>query len=116
MNGDVADPEVRLAVYGTLAPGRPHHHQLADLGGRWVQGSVRGSLVAEGWGTDEGCPGIVLDEAGDTIQVYVFEPTDLPDHWVRLDNFEGPGYRRQVVEVETDEGRVVAFIYEVVVG
>ena len=116
MSGDVAGPDVRLAVSGSLAPGRPNHQQLAALRGRWVQGSVRGGLVAEGWGTEQGYPGIVLAEDGDSIQVSVFESTDLPDHWDRLDSFEGPGYRRQAVEVETDDGRVVAFIYEVVVG
>ena len=25
----------RLAVYGSLAPGRPNHHHVAALGGRW---------------------------------------------------------------------------------
>jgi gamma-glutamylcyclotransferase (GGCT)/AIG2-like uncharacterized protein YtfP len=25
----------RLFVYGTLAPGRPNEHVLADLGGTW---------------------------------------------------------------------------------
>jgi hypothetical protein len=25
-----------LAVYGTLAPGRPNHHVLAPLGGEWT--------------------------------------------------------------------------------
>lgn len=69
----------------------------------------------EGWGADEGLPGMVLDDDAGIIQVFVFEPTELPDHWDRLDDFEGPGYRRQAVEAETDEGRVAAFIYEVVV-
>ena len=78
-----------------------------------MQGSVRGELVAEGWGADDGFPGIVLDDDAGIIQVFVFESTELPDHWDRLDDFEGPGYRRQAVEVETDEGRVAAFIYEV---
>ena len=103
MRGDGADPGVRVAVYGTLAPGRPNHHQLSALRGRWVLGSVRGVLVAEGWGADDGFPGIVLDDDAGIIQVFVFESTELPDHWDRLDDFEGPGYRRQATEVETDE-------------
>jgi hypothetical protein len=35
----------RLAVYGSLAPGRPNHHQLSDLSGRWIKGTVQGSCL-----------------------------------------------------------------------
>lgn len=41
-------PEMRLATYGGLAPGRPNHCQLSDLPGRWLVAQVRGSLVAAG--------------------------------------------------------------------
>ena len=58
------DANRRLATYGTLGPGRPNHHHLADLGGRWLRGSVRGRLVAEGWGAAMGFHALVLD-AGD---------------------------------------------------
>src|SRR5262245_49733801 len=34
----------RLASYGTLAPGKPNHHQLYPLKGRWLRGVVRGHL------------------------------------------------------------------------
>jgi hypothetical protein len=54
----------RLAVYGTLAPGRPNHHQLNSLSGRWIKGTVRGQLLQEGWGAELGYPGIVLDLDG----------------------------------------------------
>ena len=29
--------ECRLVAYGTLASGRPNHHQLDGLNGRWLQ-------------------------------------------------------------------------------
>ena len=45
-NRDRAD--WRLAVYGTLAPGRPNHHQLSALSGRWSEGHVRGQLHEAG--------------------------------------------------------------------
>ena len=32
-----------LAVYGTLAPGRPNHHVLAPLGGEWADGLIEGT-------------------------------------------------------------------------
>ena len=103
--------ELRLAVYGTLAPGCPNHHQLADLTGAWAPGKVRGKLTAEGWGSAMGYPGLTLDSQGDEIEVQVFESSDLPSHWARLDAFEGDGYRRVITAVETDEGPLDACIY-----
>ena len=101
----------RLAVYGTLAPGRPNHHQLSGLSGRWVEGTVRGQLLEEGWGAEVGYPGIVLDRDGPTVGVQLFESSDLPDHWTRLDEFEGSAYRRTVTTVSTAEGDLLASIY-----
>jgi hypothetical protein len=49
--------EVRLATYGTLAPGRQNHGQLNDMPGRWLTGYVlHGTLVEEGWGAPLGYP------------------------------------------------------------
>ncbi len=101
----------RLAVYGTLAPGRPNHHQLNGLSGRWIEGTVRGQLLQEGWGAEIGYPGILLDLDGPTVGVQLFESSDLPDHWTRLDEFEGSGYRRTVTAVSTAEGDLSASIY-----
>jgi hypothetical protein len=47
----------RLAVYGSLAPGRPNRHRLSGLSGRWIEGTVRGRLLHEGWGAELGYPG-----------------------------------------------------------
>ena len=104
-------PETRLAAYGTLAPGRPNHHELGGLEGQWQQGSVRGRLVAEGWGATLGYPALTLDPEGPPVEVQLFQSAELPAHWARLDAFEGPGYRRVVTQVETDGGPVAAFIY-----
>jgi hypothetical protein len=38
-----------LAVYGTLAPGRPNHHVVAPLGGEWTDGMIEGDLLPAGW-------------------------------------------------------------------
>ncbi|MEX0287183.1 MAG: gamma-glutamylcyclotransferase [Paracoccaceae bacterium] len=105
-------PETRLATYGTLAPGQVNAHVLAPLNGQWSTGVVRGELVEEGWGAAHGCPGIVLTGNGQ-VDVHLFTSTDLPQYWDRLDTFEGPGYRRVPVSVETADGTVEAFIYEV---
>jgi gamma-glutamylcyclotransferase (GGCT)/AIG2-like uncharacterized protein YtfP len=109
-----ASPEsaCRLAVYGTLAPGRANHHQLTGLSGRWIEGTVRGQLHEAGWGAYLGYPAIVLDADGPEVSVQLFESSDLPEHWDRLDTFEGPAYRRAVTTVRTVEGDLLASIYE----
>ena len=101
----------RLATYGTLALGRVNHHQLSDLTGEWHQGMVKRWLIEAGWGAALGYPGLVLDPKADDVAVHVFSSPDLPQHWQRLDGFEGPGYRRVVTEVMTDKGIVEASIY-----
>lgn len=101
----------RLATYGTLAPGRPNHHHLDGLDGRWLSGHVHGQLVQEGWGADLGFPAMVVDPTGPVIELQVFESVDLPRHWPRLDDFEGPGYQRVPVTVHTSAGDIEAFIY-----
>ena len=72
---------------------------------------MRGQLLQEGWGAELGYPGIVLDLDGPTVGVHLFESSDLPDHWTRLDEFEGSAYRRTVTTVSTGEGDVLASIY-----
>jgi gamma-glutamylcyclotransferase (GGCT)/AIG2-like uncharacterized protein YtfP len=107
-------PEHRLAVYGTLAPGRSNHGQLAGLTGAWSHGTVRGALHQAGWGAGEGYPGLTLDPEGGDIAVQVFTSPDLPAHWARLDAFEGADYRRVAVTVVGSDGsELEAFIYAV---
>jgi gamma-glutamylcyclotransferase (GGCT)/AIG2-like uncharacterized protein YtfP len=106
-----AAPDTRLAVYGTLAPGRVNHHQLSALSGSWQRGTVTGKLFASGWGAALGFPGLILDPLGASVKVDLFESTDLPEHWARLDEFEGSGYRRVVTTVSTEEGERSAWIY-----
>jgi gamma-glutamylcyclotransferase (GGCT)/AIG2-like uncharacterized protein YtfP len=105
------DESHRLAIYGSLAPGRPNHHHVAGLRGRWVPGEVHGRLVEAGWGASLGFPALVLDPGGPAIDVQVLESDDLPTHWSRLDDFEGPGYERVLTPVQTATGAVEAYIY-----
>jgi gamma-glutamylcyclotransferase (GGCT)/AIG2-like uncharacterized protein YtfP len=103
--------ECRLVAYGTLAPGRPNHHQLDGLNGRWLPGRVRGALMQQGWGAALGYPALVLEPDGAAVDVQVFESTDLPSQWPRLDDFEGPGYQRVTVNVERADGHFEASTY-----
>ena len=65
------DATHRLAVYGSLRPGRPNHDVVARLVGRWVAGEVQGRLVQSGWGAAFGFPAAVLDPDGPAIPVEV---------------------------------------------
>jgi gamma-glutamylcyclotransferase (GGCT)/AIG2-like uncharacterized protein YtfP len=109
--GSAMDADHRLATYGTLAPGRPNHHQLSDLRGDWLVGKVKGNLVSKGWAAALGYPALVLAHDGTDIAVHLFVSPDLPNHWDRLDVFEGSEYRRVLVQVETAEGLLAAWIY-----
>lgn len=103
----------RLATYGTLAPGEPNHHHLADLAGTWSTGYVHGRLSQDGWGATlgRGYPALTPDPGGEQVQVHLFESSELPAHWERLDDFEGAGYLRIPITVHTAHGEVEAFIY-----
>ena len=112
---DLAATMPVLAVYGSLAPGRANHHQLAGLAGSWSHGWVRGLLAPAGWGAALGYPGLLLDEDGANVAVHLFHSADLPQHWARLDAFEGPDYCRTLVTISTPAGDVCAFVYALAV-
>lgn len=103
----------RLFVYGTLAPGRPNEHILAEFAGSWEEGTVRGVLQPQGWGAAMGYPGIVLtDENAEAVKGYIFTSAALADHWSELDAFEGDAYKRVLVSVRLkDDCTVEAYIY-----
>ncbi len=92
-------PSRRLAVYGTLAPDEVNADQLIALAGTWSPAVLRGERSANGWGLTGGYPGFRWDETGGAIQALVFESPALPEHWRRLDRFEGPAYCRILVPV-----------------
>ena len=97
-------PERRLAAYGSLLPGENNHHYVAMLVGRWVDGTVEGTLHDRGWGAREGYPGFVPAVPGDGVAVKVFESRALPAAWDRLDAFEGTAYRRILAPVRMKTG------------
>lgn len=104
-----------LFVYGTLAPGQPNQHILADLKGTWQSATVKGHLKAEGWGAAMGYPGLVLDQDGETIGGQIFSSTDLDNFWPELDAFEGEGYQRVQTEALLANGEVIeSHVYTVV--
>jgi gamma-glutamylcyclotransferase (GGCT)/AIG2-like uncharacterized protein YtfP len=102
----------RLFVYGTLAPGQPNAHVLADVPGTWEPATVTGTLIPEGWGAATGFPGILLDAKGGEVEGLLFSSESLAEHWTRLDEFEGEGYERVHTNVTLKDGsRVAAYVY-----
>jgi gamma-glutamylcyclotransferase (GGCT)/AIG2-like uncharacterized protein YtfP len=99
-------PSRRLAVYGSLAPGRKNHHVMAGAQGTWRPAVLRGSLGNEGWGAGEGFLGFLWDGTDTPIAAHVFSSPDLPQHWQRLDEFEGPEYKRILAPVEIADGEI----------
>jgi gamma-glutamylcyclotransferase (GGCT)/AIG2-like uncharacterized protein YtfP len=101
----VSSGPARLFAYGTLAPGRPNEHVLADLPGVWEPASLEGQLVQSGWGAALGYPALVLDEDhADVVCGMLFTSDALEDHWDRLDRFEGHHYQRVDVFVSVADG------------
>ena len=102
----------RLFVYGTLAPGRPNAHVLADVPGEWQPATVTGTLRQQGWGAELGYPGIVLDERSGEVEGFLFSSEHLAERWAELDAFEGESYTRVLTPVRLGDGAVVeAYIY-----
>jgi gamma-glutamylcyclotransferase (GGCT)/AIG2-like uncharacterized protein YtfP len=106
-------PSHRLAVYGSLAPGAENQGVLSELNGVWTKGIVKGHRDAAGWGQTLGFPALIWDPSGDDIAVDLFHSRELPDHWDRIDEFEGDDYQRILVPVEQDTEVVVANIYTI---
>jgi gamma-glutamylcyclotransferase (GGCT)/AIG2-like uncharacterized protein YtfP len=46
--------------------------------------------------------------------VFLFSSAGLPERLPQLDAFEGPGYRRAVANVRTEDDVVEAFVYVLV--
>lgn len=113
-------PDRALAVYGTLAPGRSNHEVVAGIGGRWVEVVIRGRRFTARWRDTPGFPGFEPDPDGPVVEALVLLADDLPDHWARLDAFEGPGYRRVEIDVfdrADPDGQPVgrAYVYETLI-
>ncbi|WP_020558923.1 gamma-glutamylcyclotransferase [Thiofilum flexile] len=103
----------KLFVYGSLAPGRPNEHLLKKVGGEWVEATVRGRLVSEGWGADMGFPGIIPTPDGEVVCGYLFSSDNLSAYWDEIDQFEGAGYERVIIKAQAKDGAAVdAFIYQ----
>jgi gamma-glutamylcyclotransferase (GGCT)/AIG2-like uncharacterized protein YtfP len=100
-------PSNRLAVYGTtLAPGEPNHAMLSGVGGSWLEWLVQGEVFER-----DGFRVFRWKLGPDKVSVKLLSASGLETHLPRIDRFEGPGYQRILVPVETDSGTKVSNIY-----
>lgn len=112
-------PDRALVVYGTLAPGQSNHDVVADIGGEWIEVSIRGERFHAVWSGTFGYPGFTADPDGPLQPALVLASDELAAHWDRLDEFEGPGYERRVIEVFDRSGRTslgYGYVYETLVA
>jgi len=68
----------------------------------------------EGWGASLGFPALRWMMDGAEVAIQLFVSSQLPEHWSRLDEFEGDDYQRILAPVYRGHELVtVANIYEV---
>ncbi|MET0300695.1 MAG: gamma-glutamylcyclotransferase family protein [Flavitalea sp.] len=106
-------PFNRLVVYGSLAPGCINHEQVQDIEGEWNPVRISGTLENAGWGSGAGYPGFrfVEESSASVIPAQLFESPALPEHWERLDEFEGEEYRRVLIVFQLGDSEGLGFIY-----
>ena len=108
---DFARASIKLAVYGSLGPGRENEHVMTAVGGVWRDGyTMPGVRLDSGWGAAIGYPGIVWKTGPSVVDVFVFESEALPAHWTKLDDFEGEEYARLYVPV-TRSGAALEIVF-----
>lgn len=100
----------RLCIYGRMRPGGPDHHLLAPLGGSWTVGQFQGYMQS-GVCDIETCPGLVWAPNGEQNTGAVLTSGILPDMWPTLDAHEAPALIRFLINVQTDEGEIIANIF-----
>lgn len=100
-----------LAVYGSLRPGETNHWVISRIAGEWLKGVVRGWTFEITWGPAEGYDGFIPDDDGAEVEVDVLVSDQLPKRWREIDDFEGAGYDRRVIDVLVQGDVIPASIY-----
>jgi gamma-glutamylcyclotransferase (GGCT)/AIG2-like uncharacterized protein YtfP len=101
------NPEERLIVYGSLAPGGANNFILARLEGTWQKCIIRGHM-----GRYRGFKVFRHDPDGEAHQAWLFSSPLLPQKYPDLDDFEGDEYRRILIPAVVDGQEILAYIYE----
>jgi hypothetical protein len=100
------DPETRLIVYGSLAPGGANAFLPAGLEGEWHRCVIRGHM-----GRFLGFKSFRYDPEGPEHAAWLLESPHLPRVYPDLDDFEGEEYERLVIPARVGDRQVMAHIY-----
>ena len=101
------NPETKLVVYGSLAPGGANAFLLEGLEGEWYPCRIRGHM-----GRFRGFRSFRHDPQGPEHSAWLLESADLPRILPDLDDFEGEEYARVVIPARVSGREVMAQIYE----
>jgi len=101
------NPETRLIVYGSLAPGGANALLLAGLIGEWHRCHIRGHL-----GRYRGFKSFRYDPQGPEHPAWLLESAELARVLPDLDDFEGQEYERIVIPAQVGDRRVLAQVYQ----
>jgi gamma-glutamylcyclotransferase (GGCT)/AIG2-like uncharacterized protein YtfP len=101
------NPEERLIVYGSLAPGGRNNFLFKGVEGCWHRCVITGHM-----GRWRGFKAFRFDPEGPDHQAWLFCSAVLPGMFPDLDDFEGEEYRRTVIPARVGEQWVRAQIYE----
>jgi len=101
------EPNQKLIVYGTLAPGAPNESVLEGIDGLWQDCKIRGEIIRyTGLNYFKWSP-----NAGE-IDAKMFISKSLPDKLSSIDRFEGGNYHRILIPAKVGEYWAIANIYE----
>jgi gamma-glutamylcyclotransferase (GGCT)/AIG2-like uncharacterized protein YtfP len=101
------NPDARLIVYGSLAPGGSNAFMLQGLVGEWYRCQITGHM-----GHCRGFKSFRYDPRGPEHQAWLLESSELPRFIPDLDDFEGEGYHRIVIPAQVGDRWVLAQVYE----
>lgn len=105
-----------LFIYGTLAPNESNHHVLDPIKDPvWLPAHTYGIVLPNGFGRASGYPALIPTDKdtpnAQLVKGWLFGSDELIDHWAYLDEFEGKGYVRAMIEVYVGHHFIPAFVY-----
>jgi hypothetical protein len=106
-SSNMDNPETRLVVYGSLAPGGANAFLLAGYVGEWHRCYIRGHM-----GEYRGFKSFRYDPQGPEHAAWLLMSEELPRGLPDLDDFEGEEYQRVIIPARVGETYIMAQVYE----